>query len=187
MLKAFQENNTYDETKEKEDIEYFLNHPLNCREITPEMLDKPEFQALQNLAYDGTSEEVCKNFKDQAMETLSSVLLKSNKSMEHDKVECERAMHFFTEAFETGYKEPNTLFTLYMGRAKLNLLIAQFGKCKEDCLEALKLRPKDDQMWLILSRSRYFLEKWSEGLKYAEDGLKVCPTSAKLQNMKVLF
>jgi hypothetical protein len=36
------------------------------------------------------------------------------------------------------------LFTLYSGRAKLNLLIAQFGHCKEDCLEALKIKDNDE-------------------------------------------
>jgi hypothetical protein len=33
-------------------------------------------------------------------------------------------MHFFNEAFATGCKDKELLFTLYMGRAKLNLLIA---------------------------------------------------------------
>ena len=100
------------------------------------------------------------------MEALSDVLLKKTKNPEADKLECERAMHFFNEAFKTGYKEYQMLFTLYMGRAKLNLLIAQFGKCKEDCLEALKIKETDEQMWLVLSRSRYFVEKYQEGLKY---------------------
>jgi hypothetical protein len=104
------------------------------------MMEKPEFQALQALAYDGEPKDVCKNFKNHAMETLEKILLKNTKSADHDLVECERAMHFFTEAFDTGYKEPEMLFTLHMGRAKLNLLIAQFGKCKEDCLDALKLK-----------------------------------------------
>lgn len=26
-----------------EDVEFFVNHPINCRELTPEMLAKPEF------------------------------------------------------------------------------------------------------------------------------------------------
>lgn len=45
------------------DIEYFVKHPLNARHLTPEMLDMPEFQALQSLAYDGTPEEVALNFR----------------------------------------------------------------------------------------------------------------------------
>jgi len=106
------------------------------------------------------------------LETLSKVLLKNTKSSEHDTVECERAMHFFNEGFdhakEHNYYDKEVFWTLYMGRAKLNLLIAQFGHCKEDALEALKLKPNDDNMWAVLSRSRYFLEKYTEGLKYAK-------------------
>mmetsp|Transcript_32917 Transcript_32917/g.50329 ORF Transcript_32917/g.50329 Transcript_32917/m.50329 type:complete len:149 (+) Transcript_32917:345-791(+) len=96
-------------------------------------------------------------------------------------------MHFFNEAMATEYKEPKTRFELYMGRAKLNLLIAQFGKCKEDALEALKFKDTDEQMWLILSRSRYFVEKWQEGMKYTEQGLAKCPGSPKLLHMKGLY
>lgn len=185
MVKAFQANPTKPE--DDDDIEYFTNHPLNCKELTPDVLERPEFKALQNLAYEGTPEEVCRNFKNHALETLSDVLLKKTKNPEQDKLECERAMHFFNEAFNTGYKEYQMLFTLYMGRAKLNLLIAQFGKCKEDCLEALKIKDNDEQMWLVLSRSRYFVEKYQEGLKYINQGLEKCPGSAKLLNMKALL
>ena len=94
------------------------------------------------------------------MESLTALLLKDTKSQQHDKVECERAMHFFNEAFATGCKDKELLFTLYMGRAKLNLLIAQFGKCKEDCLDALRINKNDEIIWLVLARSRYFVEKW---------------------------
>jgi hypothetical protein len=41
MLKAFQANPNKPDLDE--DIKYFTNHPLNCREITPEMLQRPEF------------------------------------------------------------------------------------------------------------------------------------------------
>jgi hypothetical protein len=105
------------------DEDYFANHPLTCRELTPEMLEKPEFQALQNLAYDGTPEEVCHNFKNHAYEALGKVIGKQCSNREHEVVECERAMHFFGEALESGWKEYQALFSLYIGRAKLNLLI----------------------------------------------------------------
>ena len=39
-------------------------------------------------------------------------------------------------------------------------------------------------MWVILTRSRYFLEKYEDGLKYANEGLEKCPGSKKLLNMK---
>ena len=29
-----------------EDINYFVNHPLNAKKLTPEMMELPEYQAL---------------------------------------------------------------------------------------------------------------------------------------------
>jgi hypothetical protein len=57
------------------------------------------------LAYDGTPEEVCRNFKEHALESLDTIVKKYTKNKLHDTVECERAMHYFNEAFATGYKE----------------------------------------------------------------------------------
>ena len=44
MLAAFQsqENNTNID----DDIEFFTNHPLFCKKLTPEQLETPEMQAL---------------------------------------------------------------------------------------------------------------------------------------------
>mmetsp|Transcript_16528 Transcript_16528/g.28082 ORF Transcript_16528/g.28082 Transcript_16528/m.28082 type:complete len:154 (+) Transcript_16528:466-927(+) len=74
-----------------------------------------------------------------------------------------------------------------MGRAKTNILISQFGKCKEDALEALKIKDDDEAMWLVLVRSRYFVEKWQEGMKYCEEALVKLPKSMKLIGMKLLL
>ena len=87
------------------------------------MLESPEIKALQELAYDGTPEEVQRNFMHHAMDALDLVVKKYTKGEKHDKVECERAMHFFNEALKQECKEYQMQFTLHMGRAKLNLLI----------------------------------------------------------------
>ena len=74
-----------------------------------------------------------------------------------------------------------------MGRAKLNLLTGQFGHAKDDALESLKIKKDDAQMWLILARSRYFVEKWADGLKYAQQGLAHNPKDEKLLHMENLY
>ena len=71
---------------------------MNCKEVTQEMIDNnPDLAALQQLAYDGTPEEVCRNFKDHAFTALDKVIKKHTKSGQHDLVECERALHFFND------------------------------------------------------------------------------------------
>jgi len=44
MLAAFQANP--DKPDVDDDIEYLKNHPICCKELTPEMLEQPEFKAL---------------------------------------------------------------------------------------------------------------------------------------------
>jgi hypothetical protein len=67
-----------------EDLEEWLNHPLHCKELTPEMLKRPEFEALANMAYDGTPQEVAENFKNHAYDSLGKLLLRQSKNEEKD-------------------------------------------------------------------------------------------------------
>ena len=67
------------------------------------------------------------------------------------------------------------------------MLMGQFGHCRDDAISALKIKKDDAQMWLILARSRYFVEKWAEGLKYAKQGLAHVPSDKKLLHMESLF
>ncbi len=66
-----------------------------------------------------------------------------------------------------------------MGRAKTNILIGQFGRTKEDCLEALKYRDTE-QAYIILARSRIFVERYREAVVHAEKGPKRVPDSKGL-------
>ena len=74
------------------DLEEFVKHPLNCSEVTPEMLEQPEYQALQAMAYDGSPEEVAKNFLEHALKQLEAVLLKTSTNEKKDMTE---SLHCF--------------------------------------------------------------------------------------------
>lgn len=113
------------------DMEEFLAHPLNCKEITPEILQRPEYQALQEMAFDGTSEEVAKNFSDHGMSSLEKVLLKMAAV---DSKEVEEALYCFDTGLEQKCGNAKIEFKLLLGRAKANMLVANFGKVKEDCI-----------------------------------------------------
>lgn len=162
------------------DLQEFLNHPLNCKALTPEILAQPEFQALQQMAFEGTPVDVAKNFMKHALEQLSKVLLKQSKKEEKD---IQESLYCFDQGIDQKCGDKKIEFELFMGRAKLNLLRAQFGKCKDDCLEALK-RKDTEQASYVLARSRFFAEKYDECDKYTEEGLKKYPTSGKLQDLK---
>ena len=44
--------------EQQESMDEWVNRPLNCKEITPEMLERPEYQALMQMAYEGSPLEV---------------------------------------------------------------------------------------------------------------------------------
>lgn len=123
------------------DLEEWLAHPLNCKELTPEMMERPEFQALQAMAYEGTPIEVAENFKNHAYEQLGNLLMKKSENTEKDFQE---ALYCFEQALEQKCGDPAIEFELYVGKGKLNILRGQFGKAKEDCLEAIKLKDNDE-------------------------------------------
>lgn len=59
-------------------------HPLNCKELTPEMLERPEYQALQALAYEGDKKEVAQNFLHHGLTQLGRILLSTTANKEKD-------------------------------------------------------------------------------------------------------
>ena len=84
------------EEQEKE-MEEWKNHPLNCKELTPDMWERPEYQALMQMGHEGTPMEVQNNFKNHAIEHLGKLLLKTSKNQEKDFQE---ALHCFEQAID---------------------------------------------------------------------------------------
>mmetsp|Transcript_24414 Transcript_24414/g.33325 ORF Transcript_24414/g.33325 Transcript_24414/m.33325 type:complete len:216 (+) Transcript_24414:299-946(+) len=133
------------------------------------------------MAYDGTPEEVAKNFKNHGLSSLEKVLMKMAKA---DAKEVEEAIYCFDTGLEQKCGNPKIEFDLLLGRAKANLLVGNFGKVKEDCVQALKRKSADEQAWFILCRSRYFVEKYEECQKFLKFALIKCPTSGKIHDLK---
>lgn len=102
---------------------------------------------------------------------LGKILLKEAKN---DTKEIEEALYCFDQAIDAQATDKDLLHEIYLGRAKTNLLIAQFGKVKEDALEAKKHK-ESEQLYVILIRSRLFVEKYKEAIEYAKEGLKKYP------------
>lgn len=66
----------------------------------------------------------------------------------------------------------------------MNILRAQFGYVKDDCLTALKIKKNDPQCWILLIKSRLFVEKLDEASKYIRDASLSCPDEPKLVAMR---
>jgi hypothetical protein len=103
-------------------------------------------------------------------EYLNKVVLKETKNQ---TVDIEQAIYCFDEGLEYKSKieDKKILFQLLIGRAKTNILIAQFGRVKDDCLEALKIRDTE-QTYVLLAKSRLYVERYREAIEYSEKGLQ---------------
>ena len=133
------------------------------------------------MAYEGTPTEVSKNFLTHAIESLSKLLLKQSKNEEKDFQE---SLYCFGEALDQKSGDKRIEFQIYTGRAKLNMLRAQYGHTKDDMLEAIKRNDSDEQAWYILARCRLLVNQYAECLKYIDLGLKKLPENKKLLDLK---
>jgi len=61
------------------------------------MLERPEFQALQQMAYEGDSNEIALNFCNFGLDQLSKVLMSSTSNKEKD---CQESLHCFNEGLD---------------------------------------------------------------------------------------
>ena len=62
------------------------------------------------------------------------------KEAKNNNKEIEEAIYCFDQAIDAKAIDQGILYEIYIGRAKANILIGQFGKTKEDCLQAKKYR-----------------------------------------------
>lgn len=108
--------------------------------------------------------------QNHGYEYLNKVILKETKNQQAD---IEQALYCFDEglAYKKDITDQDLTHKLLMGRAKTNMLIAQFGKTKEDCLDALKIK-ETEQAYTILAKSRLLVERYRDAIEYCEKGLK---------------
>ena len=108
------------------------------------------------------------------------MLLKESKN---DSKDIEEALYCFDQALEQKPTDQDLLYSVLIGRAKANLLIGQFGKTKDDCLQARQLR-QTEQLYAVLVRSRIFVEKFEEALEFCAEGAKAFPESATIKALQ---
>lgn len=64
---------------EDPDLKELFDHPLNWMKITPELLENPLYQGIQELIYDGTPEEVAQNFLNSGKDRLQEAVEEQDK------------------------------------------------------------------------------------------------------------
>lgn len=113
-------------------------------------------------------------------EELSKLLCKEAKN---ERTTIESGVYCFDQAIEQKPEGDKLNYEMYLGRAKFNMFLRNFGYVKEDCLEAQKFM-NTTAIYIILARSRLMLEKYDEALKHANQGLKDFPENEKLLELR---
>ncbi|KAG0073435.1 hypothetical protein BGZ89_000025 [Linnemannia elongata] len=134
--------------------------PLFMSSLPEDAADNPLIQALQDLAYDGTPEEVAENFKNQGNECF-----KQGKKFYKD------ALLFYTNGLEVFCKDDKLNETLYVNRAACNLHFGNYRKVLTDCAQALKLNPKNVKALFRSAKALFALEMFPEALDCCEHAL----------------
>jgi hypothetical protein len=94
----------------------------------------------------------------------------------------ESGLYCFEQAIDREPAGDELNYEIYIGRAKFNMFLRNFGHVKDDCLVAKK-HQNTTGVNIILARSRFMLEKWDEAIKYATAGLKDFPDCLKLKDI----
>ncbi|KAF9101826.1 hypothetical protein BGX27_011321 [Mortierella sp. AM989] len=134
--------------------------PLFMNSLPKDADENPLLQALQDLAYDGTPEEVAENFKNQGNDCF-----KQGKKFYKD------ALTFYTNGLEVSCKDDKLNEALLVNRAACNLHFGNYRKVLTDCAQALKLNPKNVKALFRSAKALYALEMYPEAIDCCEHAL----------------
>ncbi|KAF9435498.1 hypothetical protein BGZ76_006157 [Entomortierella beljakovae] len=150
------------------DEKSFLNDmekvPLFMSSLPTDSDENPLLQALQDLAYDGTPEEVAENFKNQGND-----MFKQGKKFYKD------ALLYYTNGLDVDCKDDKLNETLYVNRAACNLHFGNYRRVLTDCAHALKLNSKNVKALFRSAKALLALEMYIEAIDCCEHALNIDP------------
>ncbi|KAG0027827.1 hypothetical protein BGZ82_008742 [Podila clonocystis] len=145
--------------------------PLFMNSLPEDASENPLLQALQDLAYDGTPEEVAENFKSQG-----------NDSFKQGKKYYKDALVFYTNGIDIGCKDDRLNETLYVNRAAVNLHFGNYRKVLTDCAHALKLNSKNVKALFRSAKALFALEMYPEALDCCDHALNNDPDNQPVKD-----
>ncbi|GJJ70115.1 hypothetical protein EMPS_02464 [Entomortierella parvispora] len=145
--------------------------PLFMNSLPEDAHENPLIQALQDLAYDGTPEEVAENFKNQGNECF-----KQGKKFYKD------ALVFYTNGIDVACKDEKLNETLYVNRAACNLHFGNYRKVLTDCAQALKLNSQNVKALFRSAKALFALEMFPEAIDCCEHALNLDPDNQAVKD-----
>ncbi|KZS97600.1 TPR-like protein [Sistotremastrum niveocremeum HHB9708] len=160
---------------DEEKLAAFDAHPLFMKSLPADDNLDPAVQALQNLAYDGTPDEVASNFKDQGNEHFRDKRYRDAASV-------------YTQGIDVK-PGPEILEPLLCNRAACNLELKNYGSVLKDCSKALTINPKSQKALYRSGCALVALERYDEAIDCCDVCVRHFPdnSSAKALREKAIL
>ncbi|KAL9643522.1 hypothetical protein ABK040_010136 [Willaertia magna] len=148
------------------------NHPLFSPNFDP---NSAAAQALQDLKYDGTPDEIATNFKNQG----NSLLKESSDPKKYYK----DIIKYYTEGLEQKITDMKLKIDLLNNRSHVYILMQNYGKAIEDAKEVLKIDSNNTKAMFRIAKAASALEKWKTVIRYSEKALKIEKTHPLFESL----
>ncbi|KAF8897182.1 40S ribosomal protein S7 [Infundibulicybe gibba] len=135
----------------QEKLSAFDSVPLFMKTLPTEDTDDAIISALQNLAYDGTPDEIAQNFKEQGNDYFKGKRYRE-------------ALGFYTQGLDAKPTEKSILEALFCNRAACNLELKNFGSVLRDCSKALGLNPQSSKAFYRSALALIALDRVEEAI-----------------------
>lgn len=128
--------------------------PLFMKSLPEEDTEDATIAALQDLAYEGTPDEIAQNFKEQGNDYFKGKRWRE-------------ALGFYTQAVDAKPTDPALQEALLCNRAACNLELHNYGSVLRDCSKAITLNPHCSKAYYRSTLALFALER-------VEDALDCC-------------
>ncbi|KAF9899701.1 hypothetical protein BX616_002887, partial [Lobosporangium transversale] len=159
---------------DKDFLKEMDNIPLFMKSLPEDADENPLIQALQDLAFDGTPEEVAENFKNQG-----------NECFRQGTKYYKDALMYYTSGLEASCKDDRLNETLLVNRAACNLHFGNYRRVLTDCGSALKLNPKNVKALFRSAKALLALEMYPEALDCCDHALIHDPDNRAVKDERV--
>lgn len=129
-----------------------------------------ELEALRALAYDGESDEVATNFKNQGNDCYK---LKDYKN----------AIEFYTKGIDVECGVDSINASLYSNRAACNLELRNYRRCIEDCKKVLLIDEKNIKACYRSGKALFLVDRYDEAKQILQYGLSIDPENISIKEV----
>lgn len=147
------------------------NIPLFMKSLPEEESENPMIAALQDLAYEGTPDEVATNFKEQGNEYFKGKRYRE-------------AAGFYKQGIDVKPTDAKILIALLNNMAACNLELQNYGSVLKDCSAVLKMDEKSSKAYYRSGQALMSLDRVDEALDCCDRCLAFDPENQGIKALR---